>query len=545
MVAPVFSTDLITLTDADSSTGFTEPTGATAGGNPVLETDYFLQGTNCITKSMNATGLAGLAFTNGTNITFTGNTVFYIWNFFGAPNSISTKDLGGIQVIVGNSAAAYFRYYVNGSDTYTYGGWTCYVINPNFTPRSGTAQGTPNGNWATFGMVVNNLNALGQGRPFAVDAIRYGRGSIDVWGGDFLNGFIQFSLIAEYNDDISRRLGILQLQDSSYKFQGRLGLGTTTTATNMIDQDVSIVIQNTEFVNSDFNLIEVLNTASNIELSNINIQSLSQQAPGDFKVTDNATVVLNGCNFSNMGYFTFQPNTTVNDTAFRGCKGIIPNNAVLSQCSILNFNTSTAAVVLTTASHVNNITQSTFASGGNHAVDLGTVSSSQSVNWNANTLEFYAAGTAGTFVGVTGSTNSALLTNVSSGFTLTISVINGATIPSIRNTGAGTVIVESNVTIFVSVADVDTNPIVGAQVAIYESNTDEDFLDNEIFNGQTDANGEVTLGYSSNVPIYIRVRKSTSGSTRYKPVETVGNTGASGASFFLTLIEDAFVELTS
>jgi hypothetical protein len=540
MAISAYGTDLIDISTADSATGWTEPTGAGAGGNPVLETDYFLQGTNCITKGMNATGLAGLAFTNGTNLTFTGNTSFYIWNFFGAPNSIDIKANGGIQVIVGNSAAAYYRYYVNGSDTYTYGGWICYIINPNFTPRSGTPQGTPNGNWATFGMVVNNLNALGQGRPFAVDAIRYGRGSLLVWEGDAVNGYATFSQAATFNDNSTRRLGILQLQDGAYKFQGRLALGTTTTATQFVDSNVNITIQNTEYVNSDFNLIEISNASSFVSLTTVNINSLGTQAPGDFIVTDNAAVILDGCTFNDLGYFTFRSNTTATDVTFRQCKGVNQGGAEISQCLFAEFNTSTSALFVdTTPTDIQRVTDCEFIStGSGHAVNLGTISSSVSVNWNGNILTNYPAGSAGTFVGATGSAASAITASVASNNTLTISVINGATIPSVQNTGAGTVVVESNVTVFIAVTDTDTTPIVGAQVAVYAVANDL-----EIYNNQTDNNGEVTFGYSSSVPIYIRVRKSTTGSTRYRPLETTGNTGVSGASFFLTLVEDTFVEL--
>ena len=48
---------------------------------------------------------------------------------------------------------------------------------------------------------------------------------------------------------------------------------------------------------------------------------------------------------------------------------------------------------------------------------------------------------------------------------------------------------------------------------------------------------------SASVPIVLRVRKSTTGSTRYIPVETTANTGTNGVSVSVTLIEDELVEL--
>lgn len=121
------------------------------------------------------------------------------------------------------------------------------------------------------------------------------------------------------------------------------------------------------------------------------------------------------------------------------------------------------------------------------------------------------------------------------GNAITISVTNGSS-PSVRDSATSTTTVEANVNLTITVQDADTNPIQGAVVAIYNSTTDA-----LIVNDETDVNGDVTASAAASQPVYIRVRKSTTGSTRYVPVETVANTGGAGFALTITLAEDLIV----
>lgn len=502
MAAPTYTTDLQVLSLADTVTGWSEPTGATAGGAQTLETDYFLQGTNCITKTMNATGLAGLAYTNGTNITFTGDTVFYIWNFHGAPNSISTKALGGVQVIVGSSAAAYYRYYVSGSDTYTYGGWINYVVNPNFTPRSGTAQGTPAGTWNTFGIVLNNLQALGQGRPFAVDAIRYGRGTIQAINGDLANGYATFIGMSVQNDLLANRWGILQNVDGQFKYQGHLLLGITATAVDFRDSNRTLIIQNTEFVTANFNLIEIRNAASIVQWTGISIASLGIVSKGRLLVTDNATITIDNCTFTDMDTFVLQSNTDVLDSTFRRCGLITQGGATFDQCEF-DQPTATAGVLVNAPSDLALITNSTFVSDGTgHAIELtGTASD---CTLDAITFTGYA-----TTNGSTG--NETIFVNIATG-SLTINIINGGNTPSIRTAGA-TVTVSNSKTFTVTniientevrlVRQSDLVEIAGAEVV----GASPSGLSNVSVTTDPNNSGRFKLSYSYNytvdIPLFV------------------------------------------
>ena len=83
-------------------------------------------------------------------------------------------------------------------------------------------------------------------------------------------------------------------------------------------------------------------------------------------------------------------------------------------------------------SNLNIITGCTFNSNGTgHAVDLGTISANQTLNWDNNDTDYAAAN------GATG--NETILVSVDSGVTLTINVSDTGTVPTYYNTGLGTV----------------------------------------------------------------------------------------------------------
>jgi len=459
MVAAVYTTDLVTITPADTTTGFSEPTSSTAGGLPALEADYFIQGTNCVSKTFNATGIGGLAYT-GTAVTIPTDGAAYAWTYFAAPNALSSKATGGAQILIGSSAAAYYRYYVSGSDTYTYGGWVNYPVNPTVTPSA--TVGSPTATRATFGFAANVANAIAKGNPFAIDAIRYGRGTVQVVNGDLANGYGNFLSAATENDLIANRWGILSFVDGGYKFQGHLLMGTAGTAVDFRDSNKNITIQNTEFVTANFNLFEVRNAASNVLWTNIAILSLSTVSRGNFLVTNNATVLLDGCTFTDMGTFSFLSNTTALDTTFRRCSTITHGNATISQCLITR---SVAAIALTTT-NPSTIQDCEFISAGTgHAIEI-TVPGTYT--FSGNVFSGY---------GAIGTTNAAIYNN--SGGLVTLNVSGGGTVPTYRNgTGASTVVnAASNLTLTGLKADSEvraylgTDPATATELAGTESST--------------------------------------------------------------------------
>ncbi len=432
MAAASYTTDLTTLNVLDdSATPFSvgEPTGSTAGTTIATETDHFVVGTACVSKIFNATGVGGLGFLAGSAITIPTDGAVYMWTNFLAANAIDTKVNGGMQVLVGNTAANYKRFYIYGDDTVEYGGWQVNAVNPASTASAN--QGTPNGTWQYFGMAANVQAAVARGYPLCWDAVRYGRGSILITGGDLANGYATFDAAAEVNDTnagaTNNRWGIFSYANGTYTLQGRLALGQAATAVDFRDSNRAIFIGGNEFVTSNFNTIEILNAGSNIAWTSISISSLNTTSRGRVLVTDNATVNFTGCTFTDLGTFNFQSNSTITDNVFRRCQLITHGNASFTGNRITG---SPAAVSLITGNPAN-IQDCAFVSAGTgHAIEISTPGT---YTFSGNTFTGY--GTAGT-------ANAAIYNN--SGGAVTLNISGGGDVPTIRNgTGASTTVVAS------------------------------------------------------------------------------------------------------
>lgn len=106
-------------------------------------------------------------------------------------------------------------------------------------------------------------------------------------------------------------------------------------------------------------------------------------------------------------------------------------------------------------------------------------------------------------------------------------------------TYAGALIIVASVNISIKVVDVDQDPIQDAQVAVYRSS------DNlQLMNEDTLSTGFAVEPFNypgSDVNVYIRVRKSSTGSTRYLPFSTTGLIESSGFTLTVTLQQDSIV----
>lgn len=106
-------------------------------------------------------------------------------------------------------------------------------------------------------------------------------------------------------------------------------------------------------------------------------------------------------------------------------------------------------------------------------------------------------------------------------------------------TGGGTVSIVTGVFVTITVIDEDTDPIQDAQVAVYRQSDNT-----ELMNEDSDVDGEAQVSFNypgSEVPVYIRVRKS-SGGTRYNSFSTTGTIDANGLTLTVTLTEDTTAE---
>lgn len=211
-----------------------------------------------------------------------------------------------------------------------------------------------------------------------------------------------------------------------------------------------------------------------------------------------------------------------------------------------------------------------FTGGGGHAI---RITATGTYNLVGNTF---------TGFGSTGTNNAAIFND--SGGTVTLNISGGGSTPTYKNGTNALTTVNNTVDLNVTVLDTGNGPIPTAQVAIYKVSDDSQIMNEDTRNitagsfatgtvyrivtvGTTDftaigaasntvgvvftatgagsGNGTATDGlateqfnFASNTAIYVRVRKSSSGETKYVPVSTTGMITADGYSLTVTLFQD-------
>ena len=430
MAVPIYTTDLQTI---NLCTGiWNELTDAKVGSAPTEnDTDNFIAGIDSTTEAVRASGLSSM-YAPIIPITIPNGEAVFMWLYFASMPVMATLALGGYRVAIGKDTNNYKMWSVLGSDTLPKGGWVSVAVDPLITPHF--TVGTPDGTTEAFGSVILLNTGVAKGNAFANDFQRYGRSIISEHGE--VGNYATFDGTAIQNDLINNKWGLFEKVGSSYSQKGRYQMGTVTNPVDFRDADKTINIENSLNVQSDFNVFEVVNALSYIEWVGITINSLCPVSRGDFLMTDNATVIHSGCTFNDKGTFTYQSNAVINNgTVFRRCSPVTQGSAPITDCKF----DSAFGVTALYADDLGIVSNNDFKSTGvGYGVDIGNITTTQSIDWK-NTESSYVTGTSGTDVGVTPTGNETILCNVSVGEVLTINIQTGASIPSVANSGTGTV----------------------------------------------------------------------------------------------------------
>jgi hypothetical protein len=452
MAAALYTTDL-TDVYTDTSGGAAVLISSGGGGQNAItdpETDDYIQGASSISRNPWSGSIRGIVYSAPAAQSVAVGDAIFIWTKADVSQALNTKALGGVQILVGNTSAALKAYYADGNDSYTFGGWKCYPIDPTITPD--TTIGTPSAVTQSFGVRWDVPGAgPSKGFPFKIDAIRRGR-TIIATQGDLINGYATFLAAAVFQGAIVRQWGLFQAQNGTYLQQGLFRQGTSAIAVDFRDSNRVIFIAATDFVGSNFNGYEINNAASNILWNNISISSLGIVSRGNFVINNNPIVLWDTCTFTDVGTFVLGgANTTVTQSTFRRTDSITLNSASFTNNVVTN-NRAASSIL---ASSLNGITNCNFISdGSNHAVEINSLGNG-SMSWG-NTSSGYAAAN-----GVTG--NESIFVNVASGI-LTINVQPGATPPSIRTAGAVVTVIAGAVDYTLTIRDTGSNLLQNARV---------------------------------------------------------------------------------
>jgi hypothetical protein len=504
-----YTTDLTTLTQNETNTNVAEPTATGwTSLNTVAsaETDYYIQNVACTSATIKV-GVGGLLYNNGAGFTIPTDGAVLCWAYFWAPGVLDIEANGGARQIIGSALNAFYWVAHLGSDSWTYGGWNCMAM-ADPSAISVNTVGSPSGTRQYTGWAYNAPSSVpGKGNPFGIDAIRYGRATIQVTDGDGTE-YGRFDVIAEFNDKNStgartgftlldsgyHRLGIFQYQDGVYKWQGHLLLGTAGVAVDFRDSNRAIFVQNTKHVTANFNLIEVRNAASRVDWTGISITKIGTVGNGRFLMTDNAEVNKDSCNFTDMDTFVYLSNATVLNTVYRRCGMITVGGATLTGCTI-NKSTASTAVLAATPAEAQQVSYCDFISDGT-GYGMEITGTAADITLSGNTFTGYA-GSDGT------SGNEAIFVNIGSG-DMTISIAGGGTIPSIRTAGANV-----NASAAVALTIEAQVSLSGAEVRIYDlDNSPAGSYGTEL--SGTESNGAANYVYSgtSTNSIMIQIMKT-------------------------------------
>ena len=456
MAAPVYATDLVDITTAESTTGWTAVGGGASGLS--ASPDIAMQGTNCVDKQVTASE-KGQLFDNGATITPGASEHFWVWLFMSTPGLTDTLANRGLTVAIGTSTTAYNKFHVEGNNTYGAQGRVgkCYPVR-YVTSSSGTAPyrtlvGSPGANPQWFGGVAN-ITASVKGANLGVDAIRRGTGMFITVGDSGDPG--TFSGAATHDNDSTRRWSVLTfLGGSSYELQGRFVVGqnasATPTAAYFSASNATVSIVDTPHSQTDFTQVVVDHASTTFNLTNIAFVAAGTNNPGRL-VFNNAstTSALTGCSFGSFGISTLRAGVTATTCTWRSSGLVTQNGATITGCT---FSATSDSVKALLADNPGLISNCTFVSGGTkHAIEI---SAAGTYTFTGNSFSGYAASD-----GSTG--NEAIYNNSGGAVTLNIS---GGTTPSIRNGAGASTTVNSTVTVTVT-------PIqVGTEVRVYNNAT--------------------------------------------------------------------------
>lgn len=468
MAVPTYATDLTDIIADMAST-----TGWTAIGTPAAltapETDYFIQGSNCISKGSWSTAIRGMIYDNGASFTVPTSGAVLAWLAYQATNSLDTTVGGGIRVIIGSGSGDYDHFYVGGSDTLKFDIWAPYVVDPN-TATADTTTGTPSGTEQYVGGLAD-IPASGpsKGSPFAVDALRYGRCELRYTNGQTAD-YANFDGAAVYAGATIRQWGLLDSVGGVYYMQGFHSFGLTGTAVDFRDSNRAIFIRDTAKVVAAFNRLEMINSGSNVEWTNIAITALGTQSPGTFIVTAGAFTAI-GCTFVDMGTFTFLSTSEASLCIFRGCDQITAPGSDMTGSNVSGYEgtANTSALVWDVATDPDGLLDDmafTMGTTLTHAIEFGTTSP---LSMTLTGIDFsgYSAST--------DVNNSTLHIKRTSG-TVTIGLSGCTGNIGYRTDGATVVLTPDPVVTEITVKDINTQAVIeDARVLLIASDGTGDF----------------------------------------------------------------------
>lgn len=582
MAAPTYDTDLVLIADAEATTETTAAGGpggswtsfnGTGGSSLGAGQDFSMQGTNAIDmKISSSNGIRGPVFQPTGGASVAGNETFFIWSFVATPG-ILTSNTGpgtafGSGLFVGdsvNSNGAYKIFNVNTADSFGAANRVgqCYRLEPSIGPGvSGSVNGNPTSPYTYIGSCAS-FSQNSKGSNFATDVIRKGTGFY-VTAGDTST---PITFLGMGNDDEikSNRWGVVtKLSESSFEINGWTVIGQPAGGGPDVDSFMDSVGESVIFKGGygasqgagDL-VFKIRGTGTEVKLTQNSFSNSFATSP--IMSWEQGTSEVTACTFSGCANFDlFAAHTaTFTDCVFTR---LDPDNNL---ACIRSSNTANRFVGCTfqrgaaissffpilSIEDPLEVSNCTFEDIGtslsySHAVDLNTITSATTFTWNNKLAGRYTAGSAGSPVTTTSTGSEALrVTYTDTSNPLVISVAAGATIPTIKNDGAGAInVVVNQVPVTVTVVDSGGSAVDGARVYMEAAAGGPLAVGTVIIDKVLTVSGiaSTSLSLASNQPVVGNIRKA-SASPFYKAATVPPGTAissTSGLSLNVQLISD-------
>lgn len=514
----LITTNMLELYDGDTATGWSPAPGT----NSVDK----LEGSNCLADQVKSTTGSVYLFTLASAIDMTDKFMVLTMKVNGVAN---TKANGGYRIVLEDSTTAQATWYVGGNDTHP-GGWGYFALDPSTSPTSGSVDYT---DILKVGVQFDTLTSVvGTADNCFWDIAHYGTGltvtsAATETGGSGTGGATGWEDIYDYDTGTNPHYyGIVQKVNGVYFIRGNLVFGSTTTLSIDFDDDALVGFQPDEFMTDNVSAITIDGNATgstNVNIPNSVLFSTLRKYEFDISDTDIDTTELP----STTVQLTAVSDISAGDyigTAFDTCEQLTVGSGTFTGCVIRNSPSTIGAILL---ANPHNISDQAFISAGTGYGIL--ITASGNYTFDNFTFDDYAT--------VNGSTGNECVYNNSGGL-VTITITNGGDTPTYRNGTSATTVVNNAVNISIHVEDASGSDIQGVQVAVYKTSDDT-----ELLNTDTDSNGDAgtTFNYVSNTDIYLRIRKSSTGATRYLPFNTTGTIYSTGFTLGIILYEDTIV----
>lgn len=459
MVAATYTSDLTDIFLFESTTGVSAYGGGASGLG--ASPDYAVEGTNSVDKQVSAAE-KGFLFAAAAPFTIGADDHFFIWCTVAVYGLADTRNNRGIVVNIGDDTSNFVKFHVNGGDTLPLGGANPYAIRFVNTALTNfrTLVGAPGTSPDNIG-VGANITGTAKFSNLAADAARIGTG-YDILNGTGADPEADFAGIA--SDDESTAEGVLQTADGGFKLQGKLRIGSATTACEFLDQNTNVFIIDTLHSLTDFSEILIEHASSILTLTNVNFIALGTNNPGRLEMlTAAATLAFNNVGFIGWGATVLGSGAVMTGCRWVGCDQVTANSADFGGSDFSGFEgtANTSYMIWDTAIDPNGELDGTSFTKGvaaTHAIEFGTTSPLTMTLTDVNFSGYNAAN---------GQNDSAIHFKRTTGtINLTIS---GGTTPSYRTDGATVNIISGAVTVAVKATTAAGVGIQNARVLLHAS----------------------------------------------------------------------------